>query len=72
MSGAGRGRYTGQQSQAGQGVHGVGGGQTGWQQAGGGGHVYQHGPVPHGKIAGQVGAKLQQAHIMIQYVTQFF
>lgn len=63
MTGAGHCRNTGLHLHGGHGVHGTGGGQHGWQHGHGGGHEYLQGPVPHGKIAGQVGQK-QHEHIL--------
>lgn len=57
MTGAGHGLKYALQLHGGHGVHGVGGGQHGWQHGGGQGQEYLHGPVPQGRIAGHVGQK---------------
>ncbi|CAD0194738.1 unnamed protein product [Chrysodeixis includens] len=54
ITGAGHCLNTGRQLHGGHGVQGTGGGQHGWQHGHGGGHEYLQGPVPHGKIAGQL------------------
>lgn len=66
ITGAGHCLNTGRQLHGGHGVHGTGGGQHGWQHGHGGGHEYLQGPVPHGKIGGQVGQKLQ--HIFKDFI----